>query len=111
MKIVTVSDVKADNRTDVVMKTLFGGNVDQDAKVTFGTVVFPPGARVPQAGVGTHDGDEYSIILKGSILSVSGGEEHRVSAGQATLIPAGEEHWSINDSNEDCEIIWVIVKQ
>ncbi|MBO8137847.1 MAG: cupin domain-containing protein [Desulfotomaculum sp.] len=111
MKIVTVADVETEKRSGIIMKTLFGENVDKDAKVTFGIVVVPPGTRVPAEGAGAHDGDEYSLILKGSLLSVSGGKEYRVSEGQAAFIPAGEEHWSINDGNEDCEIVWAIIKR
>ena len=107
MKIETNKDIKAADRYDVIMKTLFG----EDAQVTMGTVVFPPGARVPAEGAGAHAEHEYSFVMSGSLLTVSGGKEYRISEGQATLIPAGEEHWAFNDGTENCEIIWVLVKQ
>lgn len=109
MKVVTVKDIAADKRKDVIMKTLFGTDVDATGKVTFGTVIVPPGARIPKSGNGVHEGNEYSLILKGSILSGSGGKEYKLSSGQASFIPAGEEHWCRNDGEEDCEIVWVLV--
>jgi len=110
LKVVTVDKIKAAERTDIIMKTLFGNDVDATGKVTFGTVVVPPGARIPHAGVGSHRGSEYSLILRGAIRSVSGGQECRLSGGQASFIPAGEEHWCCNDSKEDCEIVWVLIE-
>lgn len=110
MKIVTTKDIEAANRHDVIMKTLFGSNAEKDANVTMGTVVFPPGARVPAEGAGVHAEHEYSYIMSGSLLTMSGGKECRISEGQATIIPAGEEHWAFNDGTENCEIIWFMVK-
>lgn len=110
MKLVTNDKLKAANRCDVIMKTLFGEDALKDAKVTMGTVVFPPGARVPAEGAGVHAEHEYSFIVSGSILTMSGGQECRISEGQATLIPAGEEHWAFNDGTENCEIIYFMVK-
>lgn len=111
MKVVNVSEVPSELSAKALMKIIFGGKDEPNAKVTFGTAVFPPGARVPQEGTGKHEGDEYSLILKGSLVSFSGGEKYRLSAGQASLIPAGEEHWSLNDGNEDCKVVWVLVKK
>ena len=109
MKVVSNKTIKAANRCDVIMKTLFGADAVKDAKVTMGTVVFPPGARVPADGVGVHAEHEYSFIMSGSLLTMSGGKACRISEGQATIIPAGEEHWAFNDGTEDCEIIWFLV--
>jgi quercetin dioxygenase-like cupin family protein len=110
LEIVKIQDVKAADRPDVLMKTLLDRQNASGSEVTLGTVIFPPGARVPAEGMGVHEADEYSIILKGSIKTMSGGREYQVSGGQVTFIPAGEEHWAFNDSEEDCEIIWFLVK-
>ncbi|KJS46438.1 cupin domain-containing protein [Desulfosporosinus sp. BICA1-9] len=110
MKIAINKDVKEANRCDVIMKTLFGADAVEAARVTMGTVVFPPGARVPTEGTGVHTEHEYSFILSGSLLTMSGGKECRISEGQASLIPAGEEHWAFNDGTENCELIWFLVK-
>ncbi|MEL7566602.1 MAG: cupin domain-containing protein [Dehalobacterium sp.] len=106
MKIVSVNEVMAKASSDAWLKTLF-----EDGKATMGTAVFPPGARVPKEGTGAHDADEYALILKGSILTMSGGTEYRLESGKASLIPQGEEHWSLNDSDEDCELVWFLVKK
>ncbi|ATW25020.1 cupin domain-containing protein [Candidatus Formimonas warabiya] len=111
MKIVTVKNVEADKRTDVTMKTLFGPGAAEQARVTMGMAVFPPGARVPAEGVGAHQEDEYAYVIRGSLLTMSGDKEYRLSGGQASLIPAGEAHWSCNDGTEDCELIWALVEK
>lgn len=110
MKLVLNKDIEPADRSDVIMKTLFGLDDVEDARVTMGTVVFPPGARVPMEGVGVHTEHEYSFVMSGSLLTVCGGKECRISKGQASLIPAGEEHWAFNDGTENCELIWVLVK-
>lgn len=111
MKVVTVREVVAEDLTNVTMKTLFDESLFDGARTKFGKVIIPPGARVPDEGMGAHDEDEYSFILQGTIKSVSGGKEYRVSAGEATFIPKGEEHYAYNDGNEDCIIIYSLVKR
>ncbi|WP_227888082.1 cupin domain-containing protein [Cytobacillus oceanisediminis] len=49
------------------------------------------------------------MIVKGSIVTETNGKTYRVSSGEATYIPAGQEHIAYNDSEEDCEIVWVLV--
>ncbi|MET3291550.1 cupin domain-containing protein [Brevibacillus fluminis] len=105
-----VHEVQPDNRQDdATLKTLFHKGIIDGGKVTFGTVVIPPKARVPLTGEGAHEQDEYSYIIRGSIQTGSGGKEYTVSAGEATLIPAGEQHWAYNAGEEDCEIVWMLV--
>jgi quercetin dioxygenase-like cupin family protein len=106
MKVVSADEVMAYASADARLKNFF-----DEGKVIMGMAVFPPGARVPREGTGVHDADEYSFILRGSLLSMSGGKEYRIKSGQATLIPQGEEHWSLNDTDEDCEVLWVLVKK
>ena len=110
MKVVKVQDVQPDNRTDIIMKTIFGGG--KDGQVKMGIAVFLPGARVPAQSAASHTGDEYSYIIKGSIiLTISGGREQRLTARQASYIPAGEAHWAFNDGESDCELIWSLIGQ
>lgn len=110
MEIVTLDDVQAlDKKSSAPLKVLFE-KVKGQGTVKFGTIKIPPGVRVPGEGFGVHSGDEYSLVLKGMIKSVSGGKEHRLISGQASFIPAGEEHWSVNDGQEDCEIVWVLIE-
>ncbi|MDM5196738.1 cupin domain-containing protein [Fictibacillus enclensis] len=111
MQIVTVKEVVEDDRPEVSMKTLFNEAIIEGGRTLMGTVSIPAGARIPLEGTGAHDQDEYGLVLKGSIVTMSGGEEYRVSSGQATFIPRGEEHWAYNDGQEDCEIVWVLVNR
>lgn len=111
MIVVNRDSVKAADRPQVTLKTLFAQGAVPGGNVTFGTIVIPPKTRVPVQGEGAHDEDEYSFIIRGSILTCSGGVEQVVSAGEATLIPAGESHWAYNAGDEDCEIVWALVKR
>jgi quercetin dioxygenase-like cupin family protein len=111
MLVVNANEVKPDDRPEISMKTLFSENAIENGITTFGTVSIPPKTRLPLSGTGAHEQDEYSMILKGSVAIYIGDQEYRMSAGNATLIPAGEAHWCINDGDEDCEIVWVLVKK
>ncbi|MED4582613.1 cupin domain-containing protein [Brevibacillus choshinensis] len=112
MIVINANEVNQDNRPDDArLKTLFPKGIIDGGKVMFGTVVIPPKARVPMKGQGAHDQDEYSYIMRGTIQTESGGKAYTVSAGEATLIPAGEEHWAYNAGDEDCEIVWVLVER
>lgn len=110
MIVVKTDDVKPEDRPSISLKTLFPEDSIEGGKTAFGYVTVPPKARIPLTGTGAHDGNEYSIIVKGSILSVSGEKEYRLTKGDATLIPAGEEHWAYNDGEEDCEIVFALVR-
>lgn len=108
MDILKISELAADKNAAVPLKQVFEQeNVNGNFKM--GTVVIPPGKQVPLTGVSNHQENEYSIIVKGSIVTEIKGEKYAVKSGEATFIPAGEEHIAYNDSDEDCEIVWVLV--
>ncbi|MBU8769480.1 cupin domain-containing protein [Cytobacillus oceanisediminis] len=108
MDVLNIEDIQIDSNAAVPLKTVFSQKaLAGDLKV--GTVVIPPGKRVPLKGVSNHKENEYSIIVKGSIVTETKGRTYRVSSGDATFIPAGQEHIAYNDSDEDCEIVWVLV--
>ena len=111
MEIVATSEVKKSDKPGVVLKTIFDDSVVEGGKASFGTVTIPPGARIPLEGTGSHIEDEYGLVIKGSMVTMSGGKEYRVAAGQATFIPHGEEHWAYNDGEEECEIVWALVSR
>lgn len=108
MIVISAESVKAEDRPGVSLKTLFS---DKGGRAKFGVVTIPPQSRIPLNGTGSHDEDEYSIVVKGSILTGIGDEKYRLTAGDASLIPAGEAHWAYNDTDEECEIVWVLVKR
>lgn len=108
MDVLNIEDIQIDSNAAVPLKTVFSQKaLAGDLKV--GTVVIPPGKRVPLTGVSNHKENEYSIIVKGSIVTETKGRTYRVSSGDATFIPAGQEHIAYNDSDEACEIVWVLV--
>ena len=76
-----------------------------------GSAVFAPGSRGPAQGTTSHEEDEYAYIISGSIKCFSGGELCEAKAGDTTFIPAGEEHYSYNDSKEPCTLVYVLVKK
>ena len=76
-----------------------------------GSAVFAPGSRAPAAGLTSHDEDEYAYIISGALKCFSGGELNELKAGDATFIPAGEEHYSFNESKEPCTLVYVLVKK
>ncbi len=110
MKIINIDDVNAAEGLNITLKTLFDENIAPKGNLVIGTAQIPPGARVPAEGEGVHDGDEYAVIFKGTTQIVSGGKEYRMSAGEASFIPAGEAHWSLNNGDTDCELVWMLVK-
>ncbi|WP_040209099.1 cupin domain-containing protein [Neobacillus jeddahensis] len=108
MEIVNVNTLTADENTAVSLKTIFSQEmVNGNLKV--GAVTIPPGKRVPLSGLSKHKENEYSIIVKGSIVTETKGKTYRVSSGEATFIPAGQEHIAYNDRDVNCEIVWVLV--
>ena len=111
MLIARGQEVQAEAVPDVVLKTMLPYDIMEGGKTRFGIVTIPPGSRIPVSGLAPHDEDEYSILVKGSMLTTIGETEHRIQAGDSTLIPAGEAHAVYNDGEEDCVLVWALVKR
>ncbi|AEH49773.1 cupin domain-containing protein [Parageobacillus thermoglucosidasius] len=111
MIVVNTESVKPDNHPAVSLKTLFSEEDLDGGRVKFGVITIPPKTRIPLHETSCHEEDEYSIVVKGSIITWSNDQEYRLNAGDASLIPAGEAHWAYNDGDEECEIVWVLVKR
>ncbi|MGW8428436.1 cupin domain-containing protein [Peribacillus simplex] len=105
-----VQQTKNNDRSQTIMETFFQDE-GEHSEVQFGSVVIAPGERIPPQGLSCHSGNEYSFIVKGSVEGESGGESFKASAGEATFIPSGEEHWSINKEEEPCEVVWLLVNE
>jgi quercetin dioxygenase-like cupin family protein len=110
MKIIKINEVDTEKGVNILMKTLFDEDVTPKKRLVIGTARISPGTRVPAEGEGVHDGDEYAVIFQGRSRIVSGGQEYQLSEGMASFIPAGEAHWSMNDGDRDCELVWILVK-
>jgi quercetin dioxygenase-like cupin family protein len=59
--------------------------------------VLDPGAEVPKH---TNAVEHEQYVLEGEYVVGIDGEEHRVSAGDSLLIPAGTVHWYRNDGDD-----------
>ncbi|MCD6436157.1 MAG: cupin domain-containing protein [Clostridiales bacterium] len=99
-----------DKKKDAMI-TFFDKFNTPNKKVTFGYAVFAPGSRVPEEGFSRHEQDEYAYIIKGKAKIVIDGEVIESTANTASFIPAGEDHYSFNDSGEVCELIWMLVEK
>ncbi|MCD6343744.1 MAG: cupin domain-containing protein [Spirochaetaceae bacterium] len=91
------------------LTVFFEKSKETNEKVTFGHIVFNSGARVPEDGYGVHEQDEYSYIISGNAVCVIDDIEYRSGPGSALFIPAGEKHYSFNDTDAPCEIVWMLV--
>lgn len=108
MDILNIEDLAQEGNESYSMYTIFKEK-QQNSTVKVGHVTIYPGETVPLTGVSKHEENEYSVIVKGTLLTEINGKQYRVSAGQATYIPKGEEHIAVNDGNENCELVFVMV--
>jgi quercetin dioxygenase-like cupin family protein len=83
----------------------------EDCKIEMGKAIMEPGVRVPKEGMNSHDGDEFSYIIKGSLSSGTEDITTTVSEGNFSYIPKETPHWSRNDNDENCELIWILIKK
>lgn len=97
--------VRADG---VAMTDFFGAACPAGAKVSMGYAVFPPGTVVPPAA---HSGDEYSYIISGDVMCECNGTVYEMSAGSAGFIPAGEIHKSMNQSDKEATLVWMLIER
>lgn len=100
---------KSPQVTEDIVQNLFHDQYP-NAEVKFGFVTVPVGERLPAEGTTFHEEQEYSYVLKGTLKGVSGGQPYEISAGEASFIPAGEEHWCENIGEEPVELIFALVK-
>ena len=92
----------------VSMTDFFGDCCPTDGKVSMGYAVFPPGTVVPPAA---HNGDEYAYVLSGKVKCECEGTVNELCEGEASYIPAGETHKSINDSDEEATLVWMLIEK
>jgi len=80
-----------------------------DPEAEAGSYVIQPGERVPEEGWTSHEGDELSVILDGEVTLVTPDDEYTVSAGTLSVIPAGVEHYSVNETDEPTRLVYTAV--
>jgi len=111
MKKVSLSGCKnISEKNSFIMKPFFGAEDKASKNVNMGYALLKPGTRIPDTGEASHDGDEYAYIMKGAVKVCVNGETQTFTAGDASYIPTGEGHYSYNDGNEDCELVYMLVK-
>lgn len=79
-------------------------------KIKIGKVILKPGARIPEEGVTFHENDEYSFVTRGKVTIGTEIRQSKLEAGDINFVPKEEKHWSINESDTDCELVWVLVE-
>lgn len=67
-------------------------------------LVLPPKTQLPASGLAPHDEDEYSIVVKCTMITTIGDREYRISAGDTSFIPFGEAHAVYNPGDEICQL-------
>lgn len=93
--------------TTLVKTTLFG---DDTKETLISSGEFAPGAALPRH---THPGDDYTVVLQGTLeLNVEGREPRRVSAGEAFHVTSGLVHYVrvLGDTPVRAIGIWVVEK-
>lgn len=111
MKIISEKNIQSILFEGYEMINIFNNLKKDNQAVKMGKAVIKMGTRVPDIGFGVHDMEEYSYIIKGCLdVSTKQGDSF-VTAGDYTYIPTGEEHASINNGSEDCELIWFLIKK
>jgi quercetin dioxygenase-like cupin family protein len=86
--------------------TLFEQN---DPPAQAGSYVIQPGERVPKEGWTSHEGTELSVILSGEVRLVTPATERIVSENSFSVIPAGVDHYSINETDEPVRLVYTVV--
>lgn len=102
---------------DIQKNITMTGNVEdifnksfENTCVRFGIATIQPGERLPNDGLTSHEENEFSYIMKGTLSGESGGVPYTIKAGEASLIPAGEHHWCVNEGNEPVQLVYALVK-
>lgn len=95
--------------TDEIVQSLFKDKF-KGSEIDFGFVSIPAGARLPLEGTNFHVEHEYSFIIKGALSGESGEKPYTIKTGEASYIPAGEQHWCVNKGDEPCELVYALVK-
>lgn len=78
--------------------------------VKIGKAILKSGARIPVEGATFHENDEYSFVVKGKVKIITETGLSDLNTGDISFVPKRERHWSINEGDTDCELVWVLVE-
>lgn len=110
MKKVNINDIDPVGMPMYEMKKLFNKQ-DNFNEMSMSVISLLPGERVPAEGMSCHEEDEYSFFISGEVDTYCDGKYSVEKAGDATFIPAGMEHWCINNGSEPCKLVCFMLKK
>ena len=108
MEIIKPIDLHLTDNGTYQMLDVFIKNSEKNI-IKMGKALIKPGVRIPAEGMNPHDSDEYSYAIKGTLVSGTENVTTNFSEGDFSFIPRGTKHWCKNESNEDCELIWILI--
>ena len=99
-------NMRGGDGTVIVSSFVTAEELNQKGRL-FGKITLKPGCGI---GFHVHETDsELFYIIKGTAVYDDNGVTTTVSAGNVTLTPAGTGHAIKNESNEDVELIALII--
>ncbi len=54
-----------------------------------------------------HEGEEFGLLLSGTLNLINGGKKHRLRKGDTFYIRGGQEHFLRNDAASPARILWI----
>ena len=54
-----------------------------------------------------HEGEEFGLVLGGTVHLVNGNKKHRIRKGETFYIRGGEEHYLRNDTASPARVLWI----
>lgn len=102
---------KVSERRDVSLRN-WKAHVQQLVRSTNGKLM-QPFYTVVSSGGGSHDpyshaGEEFGIVLKGSLSITVGGHTYPVGPGESFYYSSRTPHRWVNQGEEDVEVVWVV---
>lgn len=80
-------------------------------KFKVGKAIMKPGARIPEEGTTSHNGEEISYVVRGRVsIHTDDGQINGLVRGDMSVLPKSKAHWSVNDGDTECELFWVLVE-
>lgn len=103
--------MKVADRRDMSVRK-WDARIQQLVRSTRGKLIQPFYTVVPPGGGSkesyTHAGEEFGIVLKGTLTLTVGGNTHAVATGESFYYSSRTPHDWINNGEDEVEVVWVI---